>query len=127
MSELNAQPNRVPLVDKNGNVTREWQRWLEQLNGRVGGTKAPTIKEVDASATAAQAAADAAANTANEAKQTGIDAELLANFAHSMPRDKGLTVNDLVPIVLSLQSSVANLSQELARLRNLETFTMGRP
>jgi hypothetical protein len=127
MSELNAQPNRVPLVDKDGRVTREWQVWLEQLNSRVGGTKAPTIKEIDESATAAKGAADAAANTANEAKQLALDDVVLAHFAHSMPRDKGLTVNDLEPIVLSLQNSVANLSQELARLRNLETFTMGRP
>lgn len=127
MSELNAQPNRVALVDQSGRVTMEWQRFFEQLNTRVGGTKAPTIKEVDASATAAKSAADAAANTANEAKQTALSAEALAHFAHSMPHDKGLTVNDLVPIVLSLQSSVANLSQELGRLRNLETFTMGRP
>jgi hypothetical protein len=124
VSELNAQPNRVPLVDKDGRVTREWQVWLEQLNSRVGGTKAPTIKEIDASATAAKDAADAAASTADEAKQTAISAEMLAHFAHSIPRDKGLTVDDLIPIILSLQSSVANLSQEVARLRNLETYSM---
>lgn len=124
MSELNAQPNRVPLVDREGRVTREWQRWLEQLNSRVGGSKAPTIKEIDAAVSAVQSAAEAAALAAEEAMQAASDANDLAQFAQTIPRDKGLTVDDLIPVILGLQSSVANLSQELERLRNLETYSM---
>ncbi len=37
--ELNLQPFRIPLVDPNtGLISREWSKYINQLQARVGGT-----------------------------------------------------------------------------------------
>ena len=123
-SNLSRNNWQASIVDQQGRATPAHQRYLNDLDVRVGGANAPTIKEINTAVLAAQSAANAAALAAEAAQQAAADAYGLAQFAQSTPKDKGITVDDLIPIILSLQSSVANLSQEVARLRNLETYSM---
>ena len=125
MSKLDRLPARVALVDAQGLLTREGTIYLQQLGARVGGTTAPTIPEVsEAAQQAAEAAqvAQAAADAAAEAAQRASDS---AAFAATQPQAKGMTVDEVVLLVLSLQQTVTNLSEELRRLRDLETYTFG--
>jgi hypothetical protein len=124
VSSLSRNNWQASIVDQQGRATPAHQRYLNDLDFRVGGANAPTIKEINTAVAAAQSAAEAAALSAQVAQQAASGAYGLAQVAQTKPRDKGLTVDDLIPVILSLQSSVANLSQEVARLRNLETYSM---
>ena len=126
MSKLNLQPSRVPFLDaRTGEVAREWRVFFEQLGIRVGGTTAPTIPEVSESAQRAAEAAQSAKTAAGAAEIAALLASDSAAFAATQPQAKGPTLDEVVLLVLSLQQTVTNLSQELRRLRDLETYTLG--
>lgn len=125
MSKLDRLPARVALVDAQGLLTREGTIYLEQLGKRVGGANSPTIPEVRESAQQAAEAAQSAQEAAEAAAEAAQRASDSAAFAATQPQDKGLTIDEVVLLVLSLQQTVSNLSQELRRLRDLETYTLG--
>lgn len=125
MSKLDLQPSRVPFLDARGEISREWRTYLQQLGTRVGGANAPTITEVGESAAQAVVAAQAAQTAAEAASDSAQEARLGAVFALTEPREKGLTLDEVVLLVLFLQQTVTNLSQELRRLRDIETYTLG--
>lgn len=125
MSKLDRLPARVAFVDAAGLLTREGAIYLEQLGTRVGGTSAPTIPEVGESAAQAVIAAQAAQTAAEDANVAAQEARVGAVVALTTPREKGLTLDEVVVLVLSLQQTVSNLTQELRKLRDLETYTLG--
>ena len=48
-TDLIQQPQRIPLVDSNGLITREWSRFMQALYIRVGGPTAPTNNQISSS------------------------------------------------------------------------------
>lgn len=50
MSGLRFIPPRVPMVDSNGNVTREWYLFLQGVFDRVGGADGVSTSDLSASA-----------------------------------------------------------------------------
>ena len=125
MSKLDRLPARVAFVDAAGLLTREGTVYLEQLGQRVGGAAAPTIPQVSQSATQAIGAAQAAQEAAEEANAAAQRASDSAAFAASQPRALGITLDQAAVQILALQQAVSNLSQELRKLRDLETYTLG--
>lgn len=53
--EVNLQPFRIPLVDAQGLMTAPWQRYIQQITIRVGGTTGPSIPDVTKQITSAVA------------------------------------------------------------------------
>lgn len=125
MSKLDRLPARVAFVDAAGLLTREGTVYIEQLGQRIGGASAPTIPQVSESAAQAFAAAQAAQEAADEANAAAQRASDSAAFAASQPRAIGMTLEQAVVQILALQQAVSNLSQELRRLRDIETYTFG--
>jgi hypothetical protein len=57
---LESPPVREPMVDKNGNITRNWARWLTLLHAKTGGSEA--VLPVSLGGTGAASVVDAIAN-----------------------------------------------------------------
>lgn len=124
-SKLNRIPARVAFVDSAGLLTREALVFLEQLNMRVGGTTSPTIPEVSGAVNQAVEAAQAAQTAADEAAAAAQEAVDNTALAVTMPQAIGLTLEQVSVQVLALHQAVNSLSNELRRLRDVETYTLG--